>query len=954
MRKFLVAALCAAFLLSTASLVSGQPGTISYLQVRSFPTGKIAGRSTTGTGTLEALTVGSGLTLSGGILSASSTATTNASLLTSGTLDCARTPAYTGDVTKPQGSCATTVAAVNAANINSGTLPVGRLPAFSGDATSSANNSVLTLATVNSSVGSFGSSTQCPVITVNSKGLITDISTVACAGSATLAGLTDTAVTSPAKGNILVYSSATNKWTNLGVGGNGTCLAANSAVTLGVEWAACGSTTTDASLLTSGTLAAGRLPAFTGDITTSAGSSATTLATVNSNVGTFGSSTNCPTFTVNGKGLVTAASQTACAGGGGSSTYASLTDVALTSVAKGAIPAYNATSSKWNNLAVGNDNQCLTADSTQTLGVKWGGCSGSSSGGFSGALLTRTSTYTSFPASTYTDIPWQQSAISGSAVSWSSGATFTLNSSGWYAMRFRVSASNTFSNGYSYARLYNASTNADVAWSQCAWNAYSTTATMACTFDFGLLNITGSTNLKISLNLGMSNTTLFADSGVGVSKMSGLDIIYLSGLGGSGSGAPIYQNTLPSSQTSITIPVGSNDSLQNLNLRASVKSTATGASLPTLRVTFNSDTTATNYRGQSTDTQGAGSTVRQNSAATASILTAAAYVNNATYTSTMFSNFRINIFDYKSTAKAKQAIWDNSWSADFSTDFPGRASGMGIWNSTAAITSITLTLSSGDFAAGSSFILTGDTSSSTSYVQKSDSLPYTTNLNADFRLTESTGQTISDSSGNGYTGTLGTTSSAESNYDPVWVGSNSRPMGLYFSNGSAINSRVTLSSLNVFSGTGGITMFGLVRYYNGTVGNQYIFGQSQDETVLLFREMSAGYAARLTVKTSSGVKIVDGSTPINDRQWHRIIGRFVPGTGVQIWVDGIQENQTTTTDTTRTAPSTGSAWLGWGGANPITAYNNAIIARAGIYSEALSDDRLQLLDQFLARLAGSL
>jgi len=51
-----------------------------------------------------------------------------------------------------------------------------------------------------------------------------------------------------------------------------------------------------------GTLAAGRFPALTGDVTTSAGALATTLATVNSNVGTFQG------ITVNGKGLVTAAS----------------------------------------------------------------------------------------------------------------------------------------------------------------------------------------------------------------------------------------------------------------------------------------------------------------------------------------------------------------------------------------------------------------------------------------------------------------------------------------------------------------------------------------------------------------------------------------------------------------------------------------------------------------------
>ncbi len=51
------------------------------------------------------------------------------------------------------------------------------------------------------------------------------------------------------------------------------------------------------------------LTALTGDATASGpGSAALTLATVNSNVGSFGSSTAIPVLTVNGKGLVTAAS----------------------------------------------------------------------------------------------------------------------------------------------------------------------------------------------------------------------------------------------------------------------------------------------------------------------------------------------------------------------------------------------------------------------------------------------------------------------------------------------------------------------------------------------------------------------------------------------------------------------------------------------------------------------
>lgn len=63
----------------------------------------------------------------------------------------------------------------------------------------------------------------------------------------------------------------------------------------------------NASNLTSGTVPALRMPALTGDVTTTAGSVATSLATVNADTGAFGSSTAIPTFTVNGKGLMTAA-----------------------------------------------------------------------------------------------------------------------------------------------------------------------------------------------------------------------------------------------------------------------------------------------------------------------------------------------------------------------------------------------------------------------------------------------------------------------------------------------------------------------------------------------------------------------------------------------------------------------------------------------------------------------
>jgi hypothetical protein len=60
-----------------------------------------------------------------------------------------------------------------------------------------------------------------------------------------------------------------------------------------------------------GTLQATNFPALSGDVSTAAGSLSTTLATVNPNTGSFGGASAVPSFTVNGKGLITAASSSA-------------------------------------------------------------------------------------------------------------------------------------------------------------------------------------------------------------------------------------------------------------------------------------------------------------------------------------------------------------------------------------------------------------------------------------------------------------------------------------------------------------------------------------------------------------------------------------------------------------------------------------------------------------------
>lgn len=63
----------------------------------------------------------------------------------------------------------------------------------------------------------------------------------------------------------------------------------------------------------SGTLLSAQFPALIGDVTTTAGSLATLLSTVNGTVGTFGNSTNSVTATVDGKGRITSISNSVIA-----------------------------------------------------------------------------------------------------------------------------------------------------------------------------------------------------------------------------------------------------------------------------------------------------------------------------------------------------------------------------------------------------------------------------------------------------------------------------------------------------------------------------------------------------------------------------------------------------------------------------------------------------------------
>lgn len=162
--------------------------------------------------------------------------------------------------------------------------------AISGDATSSANSFAITLATVNANTGTWGSATQSPVIVLDGKGRATGASNVTITpaiGSITGLGTgiaTALGVNTGSAGAPILFN---------GTGGTPSSITLTNATGTAASLTA-GTVTTNANL--------------TGDITSSG--NATTLATVNTNIGTFGSATQASVITVNGKGLITAASNT--------------------------------------------------------------------------------------------------------------------------------------------------------------------------------------------------------------------------------------------------------------------------------------------------------------------------------------------------------------------------------------------------------------------------------------------------------------------------------------------------------------------------------------------------------------------------------------------------------------------------------------------------------------------
>ncbi len=172
-----------------------------------------------------------------------------------GNIACARVPALTGDVTSSAGSCATTLAAGSASNLNSGTLPAGRMPALTGDVTTVAGAVASTLANIPSGVTMAGSELATAIV----------------------------APGTPAAGKASIYVDSTSK--NLAVKNDAGTVShgVQTQTSVSNQWI---KTITDAGAVTttqpaftdiSGSVASTQMPALSGDISTSAGATVTTI-----------------------------------------------------------------------------------------------------------------------------------------------------------------------------------------------------------------------------------------------------------------------------------------------------------------------------------------------------------------------------------------------------------------------------------------------------------------------------------------------------------------------------------------------------------------------------------------------------------------------------------------------------------------------------------------------------
>lgn len=119
---------------------------------------------------------------------------------------------------------------------------------------------------------------------------------------------------------------------------------------------------------------------------------------------------------------------------------------------------------------------------------------------------------------------------------------------------------------------------------------------------------------------------------------------------------------------------------------------------PNVNLTYNGDT-ATNY--SSTNLEGTGAAAQSSRRTSVASITEG---NNVSLGGSNPSAIIYNVMNYSNTTTYKTVLVRNS---ELSTTYSGTGATVGLWRSTAAITSVTLTIGGGTFAAAATFTLYG-------------------------------------------------------------------------------------------------------------------------------------------------------------------------------------------------------------------------------------------------------
>jgi hypothetical protein len=237
---------------------------------------------------------------------------------------------------------------------------------------------------------------------------------------------TVTVTGSPASGNLTKFSGGTSI-TNGDLSGDVTTAGTLATTVVKLENIALPTLAASTGLLydTAGvlslpsTLPTAAEPAHSGDVSNSVGSLTLTLATVNSNVGSFGSSTAIPNFTVNGKGLITAAGSSVVIAPAGTLTGTTLAATVVNSSLTG---VGTITTGIWNGTAIGNsylaNSSTTVAGQTCALGGSCSIAAGNLSNGVTGSGATALAGSPTFTTSITSPVVYGGSAA---------GATLTLD-----------------------------------------------------------------------------------------------------------------------------------------------------------------------------------------------------------------------------------------------------------------------------------------------------------------------------------------------------------------------------------------------------------------------------------------------------------------------------------------------------------------------------------------------